>query len=140
MPAFETALEIHAAPQVVWDVLSRVTHWPDWTPTVTAVEALTGPELRTGAQFLIRQPRLRPAVWTVSSVTPGTEFTWQMSVPGVHASASHVVTDTGRGMSQLKLQVVMTGMLAPLLWWLVGRLTRQYVVTEAESLKKYVER
>lgn len=44
-------IEIAAAPETVWEVLTRFARWPSWNPDVTSMQA---PE----------------------TVAPGTEFTW----------------------------------------------------------------
>lgn len=37
MPCFSTTTSISAPPARVWAVLSQVTQWPGWTPTVESV-------------------------------------------------------------------------------------------------------
>lgn len=109
MRSFETSIDIAARPERVWDVLARVVDWPTWTPTVRAVRPLDAPELAIGRRYEVHQPRLRPAVWEIRSVTPGAEFTWTMATPGLRAEASHRVDPLGPDAARVALAVRMTG-------------------------------
>ncbi len=66
MTKFSTSITINASQEVVWKVLSDVTHWQEWTPTVTKVEALNTPELKLNNRYKVIQPKLQPAEWTVT--------------------------------------------------------------------------
>ena len=53
---------------VLWDVLSDLRGWPSWLPTVDSATALDpdrpdGP----GAAYLLEQPGLPRATWTVTA-------------------------------------------------------------------------
>lgn len=140
MIGFEASLDIQAPLAIVWSVLSDVSRWPNWTPTVTSVEGLNGLELQVGAQFRLRQPNLQPAVWTVRSLTAGREFSWTSTGPGIQATAAHSIAAASNGATKLALSVQFSGILARVLWTLTGRLTREYVTREAQSLKSVAER
>lgn len=136
---FQTSQDIAAPAAVVWRVLSRIADWPAWNPTVSSIEPLDGPELRPGARFTVRQPRLRPATWRVSSIEPNEGFTWIMRTVGVTASAFHRVSATSEYTSMVVLSIGFSGPMAAVIWLLVGRITRRYVVREALSLKRASE-
>jgi hypothetical protein len=140
MTGFETSVNVQAPPAVIWRLLSRVGDWPSWTPTVTSVEALDGPELAVGARFRLRQPKLRPAVWTVRSVSAGREFVWGKAGAGLQVTAAHSIAAASSGATRLTIGVRLSGVLAPVLWPLAGPLTRQYVTQEVEALKAAAER
>ena len=65
-PAVERSVEIDAPARVVWDVFTDVERWPEWTASVTRIEALDGGELAVGKRFAIKQPRLPRLVWEVT--------------------------------------------------------------------------
>ena len=139
--AIERTIDISASPDRIWDVMSDVARWPDWTPTVTSVELLDPGPLRVGMRARIRQPRLPVAVWTVTAVDPGRGFTWKSVNPGVTAVADHLIDVRGTSStSKVTLRLVWTGWMAWLIRLALGRLSRQYVQTEAESLKRFCER
>jgi hypothetical protein len=52
---FESSAPLEAPLQTVWRELADVTAWPDWVPTVTALEPLDSPSLRVGARYAIVQ-------------------------------------------------------------------------------------
>lgn len=127
-----------AAPEAAWAVLSDVRRWPEWLPTVDTLEPIdpATPD-RVGAAYRISQPRLRPAVWTLTSWRaegPRREFTWESKQPGVTTVGTHVVSATPEGGSEVTLGIEMSGPLAPVVRALYGRLTERYLATEAAAL------
>jgi uncharacterized protein YndB with AHSA1/START domain len=134
---FHTTRHVDAPPERVWDVLTDVARWPEWTPTVTSVERLDDGPLAVGSQVVLRQPRLPKASWTVTEVVAGRRFTWEATSPGIRSVASHeVVTETDGSRVTLELtQHGPMGAVAALAW---RRLTQRYVDLEAESLARRV--
>lgn len=134
-----TDSELIAAPiEAVWAVLSDVTRWPDWTPTMTEVRLLDGDTLRPGVRVRIVQPRLPVVVWTVEAVDPPRSFSWVTGMPGARGRATHELADGGEGRTRVTLGVEQTG-LAALFGALTRSLTRRYVRLEAESLRARCE-
>lgn len=136
---FQTAIDIDAAPDAVWRALTDVESWPKWTASMTSVERLQQGELTVGSSARVTQPKLKPAVYTVTECEPGKSFVWEMKSPGVKVRASHYVEDRGGGQARMTLGVEQTGVLSGIIAVMVGRLTRRYVVMEAEGLKKAAE-
>lgn len=141
MPRFETTIDIAAPPAQVWSVLSRVTDWPLWTPTMRSVTP-TNPQATgdpvPGQSYKVVQPKLRPAIYTITSLTPQKEFTWQTRQPGLRIIAGHRITGEANG-TRVTLTIEFTGLLAGLVWPFVRRITRDYLTQEARSLKARVE-
>jgi uncharacterized membrane protein len=138
MTKFSTSLTINASQEAVWKVLSDVARWHEWTPTVTKVEVLNTPELKLGNRYKLYQPKLQPAEWTVTELTTS-NFTWESKVPGMHMVAEHVVKSVNANQSEVTLTLAFNDWLGNLIGKLYGKMTEEYVQTEAQSLKKRVE-
>jgi len=135
VPFASSEVDIVATPARVWDVLVNVQQWPDWLPTVTSIERLDSGPLATGSRTRIVQPRLRPAVWRVTELDASKgNFVWIARSPGVTITGGHYITPTPLGCHAL-LTIAFSGLFAPLARRMYGNLTRDYVHTEAESLK-----
>jgi uncharacterized protein YndB with AHSA1/START domain len=124
-----------ADPERVWAVLSDLDAWPEWLPTVDTLEREEPNRPHgVGAAYLLKQPRLPRARWVVTWWDPGTGFAWRSSGPGVTTTATHDLTPTADGGTEIVLAITWTGPLGGLFGLLLGRLTRRYVDTEAASL------
>jgi hypothetical protein len=139
MPNYSTSTEIDALPEAVWTVLSDVEHMPDWTPSMTSVEIIDGPNPPdVGTQVRIEQPKMPLAIWLVDEWDPPRHFAWISEAVGVTTQAEHLVEPLPDGRSRVTLAITQTGSLA----WLIGRLamsrTRQYVDAELAGLKTRV--
>ncbi|WP_147944135.1 SRPBCC family protein [Microbispora sp. CSR-4] len=135
---FETGVDIDAAAERVWRVMTDVTRWPEFTPTMTAIEPLGDGPLGIGGRFRIKQPGLPPMVWQGTEFTDGASFTWQATGGGVTTVGTHVLTPRENGVS-VRLGIDQSGPLSPLVSLLAGGRTRRFVRTEAESLKRRCE-
>lgn len=138
MTKFSTSITINASQEAVWKVLSNVAHWHEWTPTVTKVEVLNTPELKLGNRYKVVQPKLQPVVWTVTELNSA-NFTWESKSPGMHMVAEHVVKSINANQSEVTLTFAFNGWLGNLIGKMYGKMTEEYVQTEALSLKKKVE-
>lgn len=138
MPGLEHSVTIAADPARIWSVLVDVERWPERIPTVDTVERLDPGPLAVGSRTRLQQPRLPTAVWTVTDLVEGSSFTWESSSPGVTIAATHVVEPHPEG-GRLTLAVAISGPLAGVGWLMTRKLTRQYVETEAASMKRAAE-
>lgn len=138
MPSLQRTTTIAAPPERVWAVLIDVERWPERIPTVDSVERLDDGPLTVGSRTRLHQPRLPAAVWTVTELTDGTSFTWGSTSPGVIVSASHLVEPDAAG-SRLTLAITVSGPLSGLGWLMTRSITRQYVETEAASIRRAAE-
>ena len=75
-------IEIAAAPEVVWDVLTAIDGWPSWNPDVKSVSIHDA--VAPGAQF-----RWKAGPGTITStiqrVEPARLIAWTGSTPGIRA-------------------------------------------------------
>ena len=85
------------------------------------------------------QPKLKPAVYTVTECEPGKSFVWEMKATGVKVRGTHFVEERGEGQARMTLGIEQTGALSGIIATMFGKLTRQYVAMEAEGLKKAAE-
>ncbi|MFC7548571.1 SRPBCC family protein [Plantactinospora sp. GCM10030261] len=135
---YATEVTINAPAEDVWRVLADVRRWPDWTPTVRRVDQLDDGPLRFGSRIRIEQPRLRPAVMTVTKFEPGRSFVWASTSSAVRAVADHRVVEGPSG-TVVTLTFDLDGWMAPVARAAYGGLIQRYVTTEGESLKRHCE-
>ena len=135
MREYSSSIDIEAPPSVVWDILSDVERWPNWTPTVTRLTKLTPGPLAVGMVARIIQPKLPPGIWRVTEIHNGHDFTWVNHTIGLRVIGSHVVDPLPTGDSRVTVSIRFVGLLAPMVGLLVRRLNEDYVATETKSLK-----
>ena len=93
---FQIGIDIDAPAAVVWSVMSDVERWPEWTSSVRHVRRWQRERpFAVGSRALVRQPGLPPAIWTVTSLTPGREFIWKAGLPGWWSVGGHRVDPIG---------------------------------------------
>ena len=140
MKTFSITVDIKAPPQRVWAVLSDVEGWPDWTASVKRVERLDAGPLVGGGRARLWQPKLRPAIWQITKVEKGSNFTWATRSPGLLVTGHHVIEPIKKGSaSRVTLRVEFSGLLGPLVAWLTRRLNERYLGLEAAGLKRRSE-
>jgi uncharacterized membrane protein len=132
------SVNIDAPPEKVFAVLSDVGRWPEWTATMTSVQRMESGPFVVGSSARVRQPKLRPAVWRVTELEDGRNFTWVTRSPGLRMSASHSIEHQGAG-SRVALSLELTGLIAPVVARLFGGLMERYITTESQGLKKRCE-
>jgi uncharacterized protein YndB with AHSA1/START domain len=140
MNRFEVTREISAPPKKVWEILSDVTHWPEWNSSIQKVVALSPESIRFGSRFLIKQPRLAPLVYEVIVFEPGQLLSWEAQYPGFHLTADHWIVPTHQeDKVELKLVLHQKGWLINLSGLFFPDLIQKYLVLEAEGLQKKAE-
>ena len=86
---YSTHIDIQAPAVRVWEVMSDVARWPEWTPSISEVQRLDDGEFTVGSRARVRQPRLWPATWMVEKLEPGVAFTWSTATPGARIVGDH---------------------------------------------------
>jgi uncharacterized membrane protein len=135
----ETVVDIDAPPERVWQIMSDVERWPEWTASVERAERLDEGPLSVGSRARLKQPKFPPVVWEVTDLQPGRSFSWTAKNVGVTSVGRHEIAPRGDSGSRVALSLRQEGPLAPLLALLTSKLTRRYVETEAQGLKRRCE-
>jgi hypothetical protein len=138
MSTFKIVDDILAEPKTVFAVLCDVERWPNWTPTMTQVRRLESGTFGLGSRAEVQQPKLKPSVWAVSEFVPDRNFTWATGAPGVRMTAAHELETTASG-CRVTLSMDVEGWLGFMVLLRYGRLIKEYVTTEAKSLKSHSE-
>ena len=130
----EVAVDIAAPPDRVWAVMRDVDRWHEWTRSIDSVQRLDGKPFAVGTRVRVRQPRLPPAVWEITTIHADGGFTWESVAPGVRVTARHEI-DRAEAGSRVRLSIDSDGPLGTLIGRLISGLTRRYMRMEAEGLK-----
>jgi uncharacterized membrane protein len=139
MNRFALTFEIDAPPERVWRVMRDVERWPEWTPTVTSVRPKKPGPFAVGSRYVIRQPKLPPALWQLTEIDDARRsFTWVTHSPGMVLHARHRVEETGER-SRVTLSIEFSGFLGPLFARLTAKLNDRYLALEAKGLKARCE-
>ena len=92
MSDFRYEVEIRVPPSRVWSVLLDVERWPEWTTSVTRIQRMEVGPISMGSRARIWQPRLRPAVWCVTSLDEKRRiFAWTTRAFGLKIIGRHQV-------------------------------------------------
>ena len=136
---FSISVEIDAPAERVFEVMTDVVRWHEWTPSITSIKRLDDGPFVVGSRALIRQPKLPPAVWTVSRIVPGRGFEWVNRAPGLRVTGHHFAEPLTRG-SRATLALSYEGLFGGLLARMTEGITKRYLNMEADGLKARAER
>ena len=134
MRTFSIAIDIPAPPGSVWQAMSDVERWHEWTASITRVTLLGDGPFAVGKRALVRQPKLPPAIWKVTELAPGRKFAWASVGPGLSVTGHHEVEPIASG-TRAKLWLEYEGLLGTLLARLTRGLIERYLSLEANGLK-----
>jgi uncharacterized protein YndB with AHSA1/START domain len=138
MRDFEITVDIDAPPERVWNVMIDVERWHEWTRSISSIHKLQTSPLDVGGRARVVQPKLRPAIWTVTQLVQGRNFTWQTRSPGVRVSGCHSVEPRNDG-SRVTLSVRFDGVLGGLIGTILKKLNEEYLQLESRGLKQRAE-
>ncbi len=142
MKTLHTEIEIDAAPERVWQILTDFERFPEWNPLLVRASG----ELRVGARLEVRvQPpgmrsmTLRPQVL---EATPNRELRWrgQLPIPGLFAGEHAFVVEPLTGRTRFVHREHFTGLLVPLLSGMLDGATRRGFEAMNEALRQRAER
>jgi len=138
MRNFIVRTAIAAPPQTVWPILADIERWPEWTASMQSVTLLDAGPLGAGSRVRVAQPKLRPAVFTITDWQPNRNFTWASSTPAVWATAGHLVEASATG-CVVTLTLRFEGWAGGVAGWLMRGLVERYMAMEGEGLKQRSE-
>jgi uncharacterized membrane protein len=131
-------LDIAATPDDVWALTMDVERWPAMTPTMTSVEKLDDGPVGLGSRARIKQPGMRPAVWTVTDFEPARLFAWETKLGTVRLRGEHHLEATDGGCRNT-LSVELSGLGSGILRMVAGRRLRDAIATENRGFKQTAE-
>lgn len=140
MPNYSTSAEIDASPESVWAILADIEQIPTWSPAMTSVEIIDGPNPPdVGTQVRIEQPKTPLAIWLVDEWDAPRHFAWISESAGVTTQTEHLVEPLPDGRSRVTLAITQTGGgLARLFEGLAKDRGKEYVDAELAALKSRV--
>jgi uncharacterized membrane protein len=131
-------ISIQAPAEVVWRLTAGIADWPSFLSTMQRIEPLEAGPLRVGSSAKVKQPRQTEAVWTVTRLEPGREFTWRTARLGLEMVGSHLVEeDAGGCRNTLILDV--TGPASRPFGWVFGPVLRRSLRDENAGFKRKAE-
>ena len=133
------SIDIAAPVERVWEVLTDVEQWSEWTDSVTMARRLDEGPLRTGSRAEITQPKVPKSVYTVTELEPDRSFTWVQTGPGVRTTARHELAALPGGGTRVRLAVEQAGPVGALVGRLYAGLTERYLAMESAGLKARAE-
>jgi uncharacterized protein YndB with AHSA1/START domain len=107
---FSITTDIAAPAERVWQVMSDIDRWHEWTPSVTSIRRLDSGPFGVGSRAVIRQPKFPPVLWKITEIAPGGSFVWVSGGPGLRVVAHHWVEPTATG-SRVTLSLELKGLL-----------------------------
>ena len=132
----EISIDIAARPDDVWPVIRDVTHWSEWTESITSVEILDDGPFAVGTRAKVKQPGFPAVVWTVTELTDGASFTWEAKNAGLRSTGTHSVAVGPRG-AIATLGIRQEGVLAWPMKLLFGRKSERFVTFEPTARNSF---
>jgi hypothetical protein len=134
------SVRIAARREHIWEVLSDVTRWSEWTESITDIRFFGADSLALGNRVEIRQPRIPRAIWCVTKFRPPEGFTWESHAHGAHTVGKHWIKIDNDGIHcVVVLTLEQTGLVAAVMRPFMIKRVRAYLDMEAEGLKKRCE-
>lgn len=135
---YSVTRSIDAEPQVIWDLLTDASAYPEWNPAVLGIEG----EIREGQRIELtsivnpdRQFKL-----SVSDVRPPNHMVWSDGMPlGLFKGVrTFTVSPKGDGSSEFKMEEVYSGLMEPLISRSIPDQTDSFIQF-ADGLKEAAE-
>lgn len=132
-------VRIAACPDYVWAVLTDVSRWPQFAPSLREVVPFDGGPLVAGGGVRVRARRLPVREWQVAELRPHRGFTWAGT--GVFAAARLrvAITAEGSGRSLVAFTLEHSGRIASVVGRLTGPTAATHVGELAEGLRRRCE-
>jgi len=102
----DVARVVAAEPSTMWALLAQPHRWPEWGPSVRAVEC-TDTEIRPGTQGRVRTPVGLWLRFTITAVDPGRAWHWR--VAGL-AATGHRIEPVGDRRTRVVFEIPWWGL------------------------------
>ena len=135
----EKTARINARPQDIFNVLLDFGRWNRWTESITDMLVLNTDRPGPGVQIKVLQPKLPPAVWTITEIEPDKTLTWEKKSFGLRMLSEHFISD-GAGVTSVTIRMTYEGALGGLFYRLTHSLTDNYMDMEIAGLKRECEK
>jgi hypothetical protein len=135
----EKTSAIVARPHDIFQVLLDFKRWNQWTQSITQMSVLDNEGPKPGVRIKVLQPKLSPAVWTITEIVPDTRLIWEKKSFGLRMVSEHLITLHGDEAS-VTIRMTYNGPLAGLAFNLTQSLTDRYLTLEINGLKRECER
>lgn len=116
MKRFASRVAIRAAPERVWDLLTRVHDWPRWNTTVTGVEGAVAVGKKVKVRVKVAPGQAFPV--EVTTLEPPRKMVWRGGLPiGAlfKGERTYLLAPTGDGEVEFSMEEVFDGLLAGLI-------------------------
>lgn len=114
MKAFATSTLIQATPEVVWAVLTDVSQWPKWNPTVDKVDGKIAPGEKVTVHTKLSPGRAFPV--KVSKFEPSIRMVWTGGMPFGLFKGERIYSLTPKASGvEFVMREAFTGLMAPLI-------------------------
>lgn len=133
----QSMVTIFAPGDHIWNILTDVRRWNEWTPSVKTIEPLDN-SFALGSRFRIEQPKLKPSVWKIIHIQAPIDFSWETKSPGIKVLAEHRIEQSASG-CVVTLRVCFAGLMGSIAGMLSRVLTEQYLQLECAGLKRRAE-
>jgi len=138
-----TAVDIEAAPETVWQVLTDFSAFPSWNPFIVRI---TG-EPRQGSRLEVRIQPPGARAWTfrprITAYEPNRELRWigRLVIPGLFDGEHGLIIEprTPRSVRFIQRELF-SGVLVPFMWNQVEQKTRRGFEDMNRALKTRAER
>jgi hypothetical protein len=130
---------INALPGDIFKVLMDFGQWNQWTASITGMSILNNDRPGTGARIKVLQPKLPPAIWTITESLPDRSLTWEKRSFGLFMLSEHLLV-TGNNGTSVIIRMTYKGPLAGLFYMLTRSLTDRYMTMEIDGLKRECEK
>ena len=135
----EKTAVICVQPHDIFRVLEHLEEWHRWTPSITRISILGGARPMPGVKIKVLQPKLPPAIWTITEVDRDKAIKWEKRSLGLRMVSEHFISDDAAG-TRGTIRITYEGVLAGLAYWLSHKLTDRYMTMEINGLKEECEK
>jgi hypothetical protein len=130
---------ITARPRDIFNVLIDLGRWSTWTKSITEMSILKNDQPGPGVKIKVLQPKLPPAIWTITALDPDKSLIWEKRSFGLRMLSEHFILGACNE-TKVTLRMSYEGPLGGLFYKLTQSLTDRYMTMEIDGLKRECEK